>query len=143
MPLSAAKTVPERRGGSIYDMPAWMTGCRQCATPSAYGRVPGCPSLAAHHDARASGGGLLNPGLDPVRLPRVDQRADLGLGRERIANAQRPDPRGKTVHELGLDVGVYENPLGRDAHLTSMAISVAERSLPLLNLVEMLYQPSP
>src|SRR4030095_3258895 len=35
----------------------------------------------------------------------------------------------KTVHDLGLDVGVYENPLGRDAHLTSMAIATLDHGL--------------
>ena len=51
----------------------------------------------------------------------MDQRAYLGFDRERVANAQRSDPRGETVHELGLDLGVDKDSLDRDAHLTGVA----------------------
>src|SRR4029077_8675930 len=76
-----------------------------------------------------SSSGLLNPGLDPVRLPRVDQRSYLDLEREGVANTQRSDTRGKTLHELGLDVGMHENALGRDAHLTGMIVAAFDYRL--------------
>src|SRR5437879_3498578 len=59
----------QREGvGPYRTMPARMTGCRQCATPSAHGRAPGeapgCPSLAVsqarlgHQPPREAGAGL-------------------------------------------------------------------------------------
>ena len=46
-------------------------------------------ALAADRTCRPARGRLLDPGRDPVRLTRLDQRSDLRLERQRVADAQR------------------------------------------------------
>ena len=87
-------------------------------------------AVPADDEAPASGNRFVNPRLDPVGLSWVDQRSDLGLEREGIPHAQRPDPRGQAFHELSLNVGVYENTLGGDTDLTGMVVcALSSRSL--------------
>src|SRR5260370_9776978 len=79
--------------------------------------------FAADHELCATGNGLADPGCHAVRLARLDQRANLRLGRLRITDMQSFYGGGKTINELALDILMNQEAVGRDTHLSPVVIA--------------------
>ena len=76
--------------------------------------------LAAGQQLGAGGDRLVDPLLDPVAVAGGDQRADVGLGVERVADRQRLDVGDEALGEGVGDVLVDEDALDRDAALAGV-----------------------
>ena len=72
---------------------------------------------------------FFNPRRDPIRLTGLDQGAHLCLKQKRVADPQRPNTRYEPVQELGFNVGVEEDALGRHADLSGVVVAALNHRL--------------
>jgi hypothetical protein len=98
----------QREGvGPSMTMPARMTGCRQCATPSAHGRAPGeapgCPALAVsqarlgHQPPREAGAGQGGARRASRPLEGSGIAFAHSLGQQRIMSIRQGGKRAATA----------------------------------------------
>ena len=77
-------------------------------------------ALAAAEQGRALGHRLLDPAVEPLRLPSVDHRADEDVAVLGIAGDQRLGLRDQHVAEFVIDVVVDQDALDADAALAGL-----------------------
>ena len=79
------------------------------------------PSVAKY-DPSAARFRLGDPGGDAIRLPGKNQRTDIRFLMSWVAGSERSNAGGELLNEMGANILVDEDALGRDADLTGEVI---------------------